>query len=165
MRPAPAGRGQRRGGRTFPHAKLRGQDPGEGVAGGMPLQPGVTGEVRTRVDSTNVASAVGAGGVDVFGTPYMIALMEAASWQAVQPHLEPGLTTVGTVVEIRHLAATPMGMGVRATSELVEVDGRRLVFRVEAFDEREKIGEGRHERYIVQREKFLQRISQKAGGA
>ncbi len=128
----------------------------------MPLQPGLTAQVQTKVDDSNLASTVGAGGVEVFGTPFMIALMEAASWNAVQPHLETGHTTVGTVVDIRHIAATPKGMVVRASSELVEVDGRRLVFRVEAFDETEKIGEGRHERFVVNMDKFIPRIAQKA---
>lgn len=129
----------------------------------MPVQPGITGEARTPVTRTNTASAAGSGGVDVFGTPYLVGLMEKAALDSVQPHLEPGQTTVGTVVNVQHLAATPLGMEVRATSALLEVDGRRLVFRVEAYDDKEKIGEGRHERFIVSLDKFLQRVNQKAG--
>jgi len=128
----------------------------------MTLVPGITGEATTTVTLENTASAVGSGGVDVFGTPMMIGLMEMAALHLVQPHLGPGETTVGTLVNVRHLAATPVGMKVRATARLTEVQGRRLVFAVEAWDEVEKIGEGVHERAIVQQEKFLNRTAQKA---
>lgn len=128
----------------------------------MTLVPGITGEATTTVTLENTASAVGSGGVDVFGTPMMIGLMEMAALHAVQPHLAPGETTVGTLINVRHLAATPLGMKVRATARLTEVQGRRLVFTVEAYDEVEKIGEGVHERAIVQQEKFLNRTAQKA---
>lgn len=130
----------------------------------MPLAPGLTGESRVIVDQTNTAAAVGSGGVDVFSTPNMIGLMEMASHHAVQPELAPGQVTVGTRVEVNHLAATPLGMQVVAKATLLEVDGRRLVFAVEAFDDTEKVGEGRHERYIVNLDKFLARTAQKAQG-
>jgi len=125
------------------------------------LQPGLKGEAHLTVDFTLTAAALGDFGVVVLGTPYMINLMEIASANAVIPELEPGQTTVGTLVEVRHLAATPIDMKVTAHSTLVEVDGRRLVFEVEAYDEREKIGEGRHERFIVDLERFLQRVKSK----
>jgi len=125
----------------------------------MSLSPGLTGEVETVVVHENTAAAVGAGGVEVFGTPMMIALMENAAWKAVAEQLEPGYVTVGTVVNIRHLAATPLGQKVRASAELTEVDGRRLVFHVEAYDEKQKIGEGQHERFIVHLERFLDRMN------
>lgn len=124
----------------------------------MTLTPGMKAEVTTTVVHENTAASVGAGGVEVFGTPMMIALMENASWQAVINGLDEGYVTVGTVVDIRHLAATPLGQKVRAEAELLEVDGRRLVFKVEAYDERRKIGEGKHERAIVQLERFLSRL-------
>lgn len=124
----------------------------------MELTPGLTGEARTTVVHENSAAAVGAGGVEVFGTPMMIALMENAAWRAVEDSLEEGDVTVGTVVNVRHLAATPLGQKVRATAELIEIDGRRLVFKVEAYDEKRKIGEGQHERFIVSLERFLKRI-------
>jgi predicted thioesterase len=89
----------------------------------------------------------------------MIALMENAAWKAVADSLEEGYVTVGTLVNVRHLGATPLGQKVRATAELIEIDGRRLVFKVEAHDEKQKIGEGRHERFIVNLEKFLQRLN------
>jgi fluoroacetyl-CoA thioesterase len=85
--------------------------------------------------------------------------MENAAWRTVAPHLDEGYVTVGTVVNIRHLAATPIGQKVRAEAELIEVDGRRLVFKVEAYDERQKIGDGQHERFIVKLDKFLSRIT------
>jgi predicted thioesterase len=124
----------------------------------MALEPGLTGEATTTVVHENTAAFVGAGGVEVFGTPMMIALMENAAWRAVADSLDEGDVTVGTSVNVQHLAATPLGQQVRATAELVEIDGRRLVFKVEAHDEKRKIGEGKHERFIVNLERFLKRI-------
>jgi fluoroacetyl-CoA thioesterase len=124
----------------------------------MALIPGLTGEASTIVVLENTAASVGAGGVEVFGTPMMIALMENAAWRAVANSLDEGDVTVGTAVNVRHLAATPLGQYVRATAELIEIDGRRLVFKVEAYDERQKIGDGQHERFIVNLERFKQRI-------
>ena len=125
----------------------------------MALTIGMKAEVTTTVVHENTAASVGAGGVEVFGTPMMIALMENASWQAVVEGLEEGYVTVGTVVDVRHLGATPLGQKVRAEAKLLEVDGRRLVFHVVAYDERQKIGEGRHERAIVNLERFLSRLA------
>ncbi len=124
----------------------------------MALHVGLKGESSTIVVYENTAAAVGAGGVEVFATPMMIGLMENASWQAVADSLDAGDVTVGTLVNVRHLGATPIGQKVRATSELIEIDGRRLVFKVEAFDEEKKIGEGQHERFIVNLERFLKRL-------
>jgi len=124
----------------------------------MALQTGMNGEATTTVVHENTAAAVGAGGVEVFGTPMMIALMENAAWGAVADGLDEGYVTVGTLVNVSHLAATPLGQRVRATAELIEIDGRRLVFKVEAYDQRQKIGEGRHERFIVNLERLLQRL-------
>ncbi len=123
----------------------------------MSLKLGMTGESATLVAPENTAARVGAGGVEVFGTPMMIALMEQASWQSVANDLEPGYVTVGTLVNVRHLAATPPGQRVRATAELIEIDGRRLLFKVEAYDEKQKIGEGQHERFIVNLERFMKK--------
>jgi len=124
----------------------------------MALTPGLTGEATTIVVHENTAASVGAGGVEVFGTPMMIALMENAAWRAVANSLEAGDVTVGIVVNVRHLAATPLGQHVRATAKLIEIDGRRLIFNVEAYDEKRKIGEGQHERFIVNLERFIKRI-------
>lgn len=123
----------------------------------MTLNVGITGEATTVVVHENTAAAVGAGGVEVFGTPMMIALMENAAWKTVAELLDEGEVTVGTLVNVKHLAATFLGQRVRASAELIEIDRRRLVFRVEAYDEKQKIGEGFHERFIVQLERFLQK--------
>src|SRR5262245_61308330 len=106
----------------------------------MALSVGMVGELSTTVDSSQVAAGVGSGGLAVFSTPSMIALMEGAALNLVQPHVPAGQTTVGTRVDVRHLAATPAGDQVRARVELVEIDGRRLVFHVEAFDSTERVG-------------------------
>src|SRR5215472_7353025 len=111
----------------------------------MALQVGMHGDASLVVGEAQTASAFGAGGVHVLGTPVMIGLMENAAWRLVQPELEPGETTVGTLVNVRHLAATPVGRAVTATAELIEIDGRRLVFRVTARDDKQLIGEGVHE--------------------
>jgi predicted thioesterase len=116
----------------------------------MVLKPGLTGEATTTVVHENTAASVGAGGVEVFATPMMIALMENAAWRATAVSLEEGDVTVGTAVNVQHLAATPLGQQVRATAELVEIE--------EAYDEKRKIGEGQHERFIVNLERFLKRI-------
>lgn len=121
----------------------------------MVLETGLTGEMTTTVVHENTAAYVGAGGVEVFATPMMIALMENASWRAVADHLDEGYVTVGILVNVRHLAATPLGQQVRATAKLIEIDSRRLVFLVEAYDEQKKIGEGRHERFIVNLDRFM----------
>jgi fluoroacetyl-CoA thioesterase len=124
----------------------------------MELKLGMTGAATTTVVHENTAAAVGAGGVEVFGTPMLIALMENAAWRAVAASLDEGYVTVGTHVNISHLGATPLGQQVRASAELIEIDGRRLVFNVVAYDERQKVGEGQHERAIVNLERFLGRI-------
>ena len=126
----------------------------------MKLELGMTGEATTTVVHENTAAAVGAGGVEVFGTPMMIALMENAAWRAVVASLDEGDVTVGSLVNVQHLGATPLGQRVRATAELIEIDGRRLVFQVEAYDEQKKIGQGKHERFVVNLERFLKRIAQ-----
>jgi predicted thioesterase len=113
------------------------------------------------VEERHLASAWGSGLAPVFGTPMLVALCEEASRVSVEPFLGPGQQTVGTRVSLRHTAATPPGMRVTARAELVEVEGRRLRFRVEAFDEEEKIGEAEHDRFIVDGERFQSRIQDK----
>ena len=125
------------------------------------LKTGIKGEASVTVNDSNTAVAYGSGGVSVFATPAMIGLMEKAALSSVDPLLESGLTTVGTRIEVQHLAATPIGMNVAAVSELVEVDGKRLLFTVEARDDLELVGKGTHERYIVPMQKFLDRASAK----
>jgi fluoroacetyl-CoA thioesterase len=128
----------------------------------MELAIGLTGESSTVVREDNTADAMGAGGVRVFATPAMISLMENAAFAAVQPMLPAGKTSVGALVNVQHLAATPLGMRVRAFARLIAVDGRRLTFEVEAYDERELIGKGIHERQIVTLERFMERVNEKA---
>ena len=124
----------------------------------MALTVGMRGEASLVVGEAQTAAAFGAGGVLVLGTPVMIGLMENAAWQLVQPELPEGESTVGTLVNVRHLAATPMGGHVVATAELIEIDGRRLVFRVSARDDTQLIGEGTHERFRIVLERFLARL-------
>lgn len=125
------------------------------------LKVGLVGEKTVKVDHANVAAAIGSGGVPVFATPAMVALIEGAAFEAVNPFLDAGLTTVGTLVNVTHNAATPVGMAVTARAELVEIDGRRLVFQVQVRDDQEVVGQGRHERFIVKEEKFLSRANEK----
>jgi predicted thioesterase len=128
----------------------------------MDLTPGATAEVSTTVSPDRTAHAMGNRGVQVLATPFVIGLLEDAAGAVLKPHLPPGAATVGTMVEIRHLAATPVGMRVRATATLLETDGRRYLFSVEAWDEKEKIAEGRHERFVVpDLQKFLARAMRK----
>jgi fluoroacetyl-CoA thioesterase len=120
------------------------------------------GEARTRVSGDNTALKFGSGSVDVFGTPAMIALMEEASINTVDKNLPVGFATVGIELNIKHIAATPKGMNITASAELTEIDGKRLVLRVEAFDEVEKIGEGTHQRYVIELDKFKNRVQGKS---
>lgn len=123
------------------------------------IEIGIKGRQQTTVTQANIATNVGSGMVEVFATPMMIALIEKAASHSVQPFLEAGQTTVGTFVNVSHSAATPLGMKVHAETEVVEVDRRRIVFKVAAYDERGLIGEGTHERFIIDIEKFLAKAS------
>jgi predicted thioesterase len=121
------------------------------------LRPGLKGGASEPVDDSNLASTLKSGHVPVYSTPAMISLMERAALAALEGLLPDGSESVGIRVEVRHLAATPPGLEVRAEAELVEVDGRCLVFRVQAFDPVEKIGEGIHERFVVDLPRLLAR--------
>lgn len=123
---------------------------------------GTKGKIETVVDEQNTAKFAGSGSLDVFATPNMICLMEQAAQASVADYLEDGQGTVGTKIEVTHDAATPLGMKVWAESELVEIDRRRLVFEVAAYDECGLIGKGRHERFIIQNDKFLAKVNAKA---
>ena len=125
------------------------------------LKPGMVHEEELLVAERHTAAHLGSGGVKVLATPVMIALMEGAARNLVDPHLEPGHMTVGTAVNIKHLAATPVGMRVRARAELVSVEGHRLNFKVEVFDEREKVGEGTHTRAIINMRRFWDKLQTK----
>ena len=123
--------------------------------------PGLTGETETTVTESNTAARLGSGVVPVFGTPALVGLMEGAAVRAVAEHLPPGQTSVGGRIDVRHLAPTPVGMCVHARAELVKVEGRRLVFHVEAWDEAEQIGTATHERFIIDEEKFVAKANAK----
>ena len=119
------------------------------------LEAGVKGHKEIVVTDEMTARKMGSGTLDVFATPAMIALMEQTAWQSVTPYLEEGQGTVGIRLEISHDAPTPLGMEVSSESELVEIDGRRLVFEVVAKDALGTIiGKGHHERFIINEEKF-----------
>jgi fluoroacetyl-CoA thioesterase len=130
----------------------------------MNITPGTTHEVSWTVTPERTANAMGNTGVMVFATPWVIALLENAAHGMIKAHLPPGASTVGTMVEMKHLAATPIGMTVRAKATLLSSDGRRYLFTVEAWDDKDKIAEGRHERFVVaDLQKFLERTMKKAG--
>jgi predicted thioesterase len=131
----------------------------------VPAQVGDKGHATLTVTADRTAAAMGVRGVEVFATPFMIGLMEDAAASVIAAHLPPGGSSVGTTVDVKHLAATPVGMTVRAEATLLETDGRRFLFAVEAWDDKEKIGEGRHERFAVpDLARFLARAMKKGEG-
>lgn len=125
------------------------------------LQLGMTAEKSEEVTENNTAIKYGSGGVAVYATPAMIGIMEGTCLAAVDPFLPEGMSTVGIHLDVKHMAATPVGMSVRATAKLIEISGKRLTFTVEAYDNKEKIGEGTHQRYIIDLAKFLQKAQEK----
>lgn len=118
------------------------------------LEAGIKGTKEIMVTNENTAKTMGSGTLDVFATPAMIALMENTAYESVASELEEGSGTVGTALNVKHVAATPVGMKVTCETELIKVDGRALTFSVKAFDEKGLIGEGEHERFIVFNKKF-----------
>lgn len=126
------------------------------------ITPGLVGELQLVVTEQLTASAYGIGLVAAFATPAMIGLMEGASVNAIQKCLTPGQTSVGIEVCVKHLAATPLGLSVRARAEVTGVDGRRVMFKVQAWDDRELIGEGTHARMIIDEARFNDRIRGKS---
>jgi predicted thioesterase len=129
------------------------------------IKPGATAAIGLTVTEDKTAHAMGNRGVHVFATPYVVGLLEDAAGAVMRPHYPPGGGSVGTMVEMKHLAATPVGMKVRAKATLLESDGKRYLFSVEAWDEKEKIAEGRHERFVVaDMERFLARAMKKSTG-
>ncbi len=125
------------------------------------LQVGMTFEVEKTVEEADTAAKFGSGGVYVFATPMMIGIMENAAMHCVGGALEEGLSTVGIHLDVKHLAATPMGMKVRAVAELIQVDGKKLRFKVQAFDEKQLIGEGTHDRFVINVDKFMAKLESK----
>lgn len=126
------------------------------------IEPGLKNERTWLVAKEHLASAFGSGLVDVLATPVLVGFCEECCRTGVEPLLGEGERTVGSSIALRHLAATPPGMRVTVSSELVEVDKRRLRFRVEAHDEVERIGEAEHERFIIDLERFERRVADKA---
>lgn len=125
------------------------------------LKPGLTGSAEIVVGTRDTAPHVGSGKIGVLATPIMVNLMEAAALQAVERFMPPGHQTVGTHLDVKHFAATPVGLRVRAHAELVKVEGRTLTLRIHAEDEHERIGEGVHERLIINVERFDLRMQKK----
>ena len=125
------------------------------------MQPGIKGLQEITVTDRDTAAVYGSGSLEVFGTPAMIALMEKTALNSIVPYLDETEGSVGTALDVKHTAATPVGMKVTCESELVEVDRKRLVFRLSVRDEAGPIGEGTHERFVIDNEKFMQKAEGK----
>ncbi len=123
---------------------------------------GLTNQIIITVSESDTARASGGERLPaVFSTPRLVSYLEKTAHESIVPYLEDGQTSVGTVVNIRHLAATPVGMQIRFNSELIAIEGRKLTFKVEAWDEVEQIGEGEHERFIIDQTRFNRRLTEK----
>jgi len=131
----------------------------------LELPAGLTGSAELVVGDHHTAPRVGSGRIRVLATPVMINLIEAAALAAVEQSLPENHQSLGTHLDVTHIAATPVGMRVRATAEVLRVEGRTIYFRVKAEDEREVIGEGTHERVVVNVDRFDQRVQAKTGGS
>ena len=125
------------------------------------MKIGIEGEKSIRVTEAMTAEAMGSGDLPVYATPSMIALMENTAKDSISGELEEGQGTVGTLMQIEHVSATPVGMEVHCETELIEIDRKRLVFDVKAFDENGLIGKGKHERFIIDNERFLAKAEAK----
>lgn len=122
------------------------------------IEVGLKYESQTVVSTTNTAKTLGSGDMEVFATPAMIALMENAAMMAVAPHLDEGTSTVGIEMATSHIKASPIGATITAYAELISAEGRKLSFKVKAWDEQGVIGEGNHTRFVVDRERFLSKV-------
>jgi len=125
------------------------------------LKDGLTGRAELIVGEEHTAPRVGSGRVHVLATPVMINLMEAAALDAIERLLPPGHQSLGTHLNVGHYAATPVGMRLRASAVVTKIEGRTVEFRVEAFDEKERVGDGTHTRVVVNVERFDQRVQRK----
>ena len=125
------------------------------------LRPGIAFEQTFSVTKDLTARVVGSGTLDVLATPVMIARMEEAAWRAVAPELPEDSGTVGTHMDVKHVSPTPVGMTVTCACELTEIDGRRLVFRITMSDEAGEVGHGTHERFLVGKERFMEKAEKK----
>lgn len=127
------------------------------------LKTGIKGRLEETVTRELSAEHLGSGSVAVFATPMMVALIERTCRLSVKPYLEEGQETVGTHVDVSHISATPVGMQVWCCSELVEIDRRRLTFKVSVYDGNGLVGEGTHERFVIDEERFLRKAESKKG--
>ncbi len=127
------------------------------------LEKGIRGTGESIVTQENTAKAMGSGELDVYATPAMIALMEETAYKSVASELDEGSGSVGTLMNVKHVAASPVGMKITCQSELESVEGRKLTFKVEAYDETGLIGEGIHERFIIVNNKFQEKADKKLG--
>lgn len=125
------------------------------------IKPGLVGEATVSVTEALTAAHLGSGGAQVYATPAMVALMEAAAVNAIDHLLAQGQASVGTVLNVRHLAATPVGHQVRARAEVTAAEGCQVTFAVQAWDEKELIGDGTHTRFVVDVARFIQRVEAK----
>ena len=125
----------------------------------MALNTGMKYRIEKTVTKDQLASSVGSGALDVFGTPFLILLMEEACFYCVRDKVEKGQSTVGTKLDVTHDSPTPIGAKVYCDCELTAIEGRKLVFKVEAYDEFGVIGKGIHERFIVDNERFLKKVN------
>ena len=125
------------------------------------LKTGIKGHQELVVTQELTAKNMGSGVMDVFATPAMLALMEKTAFTSVAEYLNEGCGSVGTKVDIEHVASSPVGMKITCDSELIEIEGRKLVFKVEAYDEKGLIGKGTHERFIVENKKFQEKTDNK----
>ena len=125
------------------------------------LKQGIRGRMEIRVTEEKTARMMGSGELEVFATPAMITLTEETAWRSLREYLEPGEGTVGTKVDLNHISATPVGMMVVCETETILIDRRRVVFHVEVRDECGVIGEGTHERFVVQNDKFMNKALEK----
>ena len=125
------------------------------------LAPGLSAEVEITVSERETAAQLGSGLVPVYATPALVALMENAAVRTLEGYLQPGTSSVGAQIDLHHLAATPVGMKVRARAELAEVHGRKLVFRIQAWDEVELVGEASHVRFLVDQSVFVTKVNAK----
>ena len=129
------------------------------------LEPGLNAEVERTVSDVETAVHLGSGSLAIYATPALVALMENAAVHALEKYLPPGHTTVGGQIDVRHLGATPVGLKVRAHAELVEVQGRKLIFRIQAWDEVELIGEADHIRFLIEEKTFVEKVRAKESKA
>ncbi len=125
------------------------------------LEKGLQGQTALTVTDEKTAVSYGSGGIDVFATPAMIGIMENAAMKAVEAYLPEGMSTVGIRLDVQHMAATPKGMRVYAEAKLMEVKGKKLLFEVVAYDDEERIGEGIHERFIIEKQSFMKKTEEK----